>query len=277
MSVRLPRRLGAAAMSAAIALGAPPAMAAPFAPHKAVYKLESLDLGDGAGLSGADGAISLEWKLTCEGFVTNQRMITRLFGLDGEVQLGDLTVSTFEPSDFSSLRFTIQSLSEGTLAEDYFGTARKGREEAPGEIAYTRPETQTAPLPAKAVFPSEHALGILSSAGEGKRWHEAVVFEGGAPEEIYRVITFIGNRRTGDAGGEGAAGPQAAQAALAGLSFWPVTLTYYDLELGDGLPRYEARFHLYENGVSDELTLDYGSFSVHGTLRELEILDRPSC
>jgi hypothetical protein len=34
---------------------------------------------------------------------------------------------------------------------------------------------------------------------------------------------------------------------------------------------------LYENGISSDLVLDYGDFSVTGKLEKIEVLERPKC
>ncbi len=51
--------------------------------------------------------------------------------------------------------------------------------------------------------------------------------------------------------------------ALAKLTRWPVTISYFDhesarkQESGEQTPVYSIGFELYENGISRKLTLDY--------------------
>ena len=46
---------------------------------------------------------------------------------------------------------------------------------------------------------------------------------------------------------------------------------------GDLTPSYQIDFRLYANGVSRELLIDYGDFSIHGTLTSLEYLKATEC
>ena len=42
---------------------------------------------------------------------------------------------------------------------------------------------------------------------------------------------------------------------------------------GDGLPVYSIAFKLYENGVTRDLTMDYGDFVLEGRLAQLDIYE----
>jgi hypothetical protein len=56
-----------------------------------------------------------------------------------------------------------------------------------------------------------------------------------------------------------------------------VSIGYFEPKGGDLTPSYQIDFRLYENGVSRELLIDYGDFSIHGTLTALEYLKAPGC
>ena len=64
---------------------------------------------------------------------------------------------------------------------------------------------------------------------------------------------------------------------LGELASWPVSIGYFEPKGGDLTPSYQIDFRLYENGVSRELLIDYGDFSIHGTLTSLEYLKAPEC
>ena len=69
----------------------------------------------------------------------------------------------------------------------------------------------------------------------------------------------------------------AKEKGLAGLVSWPVSIGYFESKAGDLTPSYQIDFRLYANGVSRELLIDYGDFSVHGTLTSLEYLKAAEC
>ena len=64
---------------------------------------------------------------------------------------------------------------------------------------------------------------------------------------------------------------------MASFWSWPVSIGYFELTGGDLTPSYQIDFRLYENGVSRELLIDYGEFTIHGTLSSLEYLKAKAC
>ena len=64
---------------------------------------------------------------------------------------------------------------------------------------------------------------------------------------------------------------------LGELASWPVSIGYFEAKGGDLTPSYQIDFRLYENGVSRDLLIDYGDFSIHGTLTSLEYLKATEC
>ena len=91
------------------------------------------------------------------------------------------------------------------------------------------------------------------------------------------MLTIVGKQETpvtdeADAGNAG----QFARAA-----FWPVTISYFNENAkSDTLPVYRMSFKLYENGITRDLTMDYGDFVLTGKLTKLELLDKkaaPTC
>ncbi|MCP5433690.1 MAG: DUF1849 family protein [Alphaproteobacteria bacterium] len=241
------------------------------APHKALYALSLDEANEGASVGAVDGAIYLKWAETCEGYVTDQRILTRLWGGEGEVGTTDLTSNSFEARDFSTLRFSMTTKTDDEIVDRVEGAARKG---SPGEIVYRAPRKAKGALDARAVFPNELSYKVLDAALAGEHWVDVVLFEGGEADEIYHVVVFIGAKKDAAAGRP--EGDPSLQ-VLDGIASWPVTLSYYDLAVGEGVARYEVRFRLYANGVSDEVHLDYGDFSVFGRLQSIELLALPKC
>lgn len=64
---------------------------------------------------------------------------------------------------------------------------------------------------------------------------------------------------------------------LASLPYWPVTVGYFERDGSKDLPEYQVSFHLYPNGISDSLTLDYVDFRLKADLTELTLLETPAC
>ena len=63
---------------------------------------------------------------------------------------------------------------------------------------------------------------------------------------------------------------------LAADKYWPVDIAYFDeSKKGDGeeLPEYRISFKLHANGITRDLTMDYGDFSMTGKLVNLALFD----
>ena len=113
---------------------------------------------------------------------------------------------------------------------------------------------------------------IIAAARAGKTILEVPVYDGSENgEKIFSTLTVIGapippdQRVPTDAA--------AGQAALNGMTRWPVTISYFDKESkgGEQTPIYSIAFELYDNGISRALTLDYNDFVLRGEMSSLEI------
>lgn len=62
-----------------------------------------------------------------------------------------------------------------------------------------------------------------------------------------------------------------------------MTVGYFDEDqketdqIGEEMPSYQMRFTLYENGITNDLVMDYGDYALAGALQQIEPLDRPVC
>ena len=128
---------------------------------------------------------------------------------------------------------------------------------------------------AESRFPTEHMLDVIQNAKEGKRFFEARVFDGSDDgDKSLATTTIVGKQVTPvadetDAGNAG---------AFARTAFWPVTIAYFNENAKtDALPVYRMSFKLYENGITRDLTMDYGEFSLTGRLAKLELFKQQEC
>ena len=129
-------------------------------------------------------------------------------------------------------------------------------------------------------FPTEHVRRIIAAAREGKTLLELSVYDGSdTGEKIYDTLTVIGKAIA--PGDHKPTDAVAGQAAFAGLTRWPVTISYFDRAVaeqsGEQTPVYAITFELYENGVSRALMLDYGDFVLTGEMTSLEMKDAKAC
>lgn len=255
-----------AATAAAALVAAPAAAAVDLLSHRAAYRV-SLARSDGVGgLESARGALVVEWRADCSGWLSQQRL-----GFVGQPSEGpefyyDVRFSSWEAPDYTRLRFQTRAFEDGKESEAFSGSAALEGRGGRGEARYAEPEEQRIDLPAGTLFPTQHVVRLVEAATAGERIVDHYVFDGSGADALKKVAAVIGEPEA--AAGEGGG---------AGERRWPVRLAYYGAGEADGLPEFQLSFDLGERGVIDDVVLDYGDFALKGELEKLEPLPEPSC
>jgi len=283
-SQRLVRVLAAAMPLAVMLAGSAPALEvnppSKLAAHRAVYEL-TLDETHSApgitGISGIDGRMVFEFTGSeCDGYSLNMRMVTQMTDSQDQTNLTDLRSSTWEQGDGRKFRFQSSQYVNEKLGDVTMGRAVR---EPPSEainIRLSQPSQADLKLPGPVLFPTQHSLALIESARAGQTVLQARVYDGSEKgRKVYETTSFIGPRVP--AGTDTKLEAVAREKGLGELASWPVSIGYFEDKGGDLAPSYQIDFRLYENGVSRELLIDYGGFSIHGTLTSLEYLKAPEC
>ncbi|WP_370660342.1 MULTISPECIES: cell envelope integrity EipB family protein [Rhizobiaceae] len=252
---------GAAASAATVGL----------VPHRAVYEIVLKEASDRSGIESVRGRMVYEFSgSACKGFNTQFRFVTRIDVGDG-VRVTDQRSTTFEDVSAGKFRFENKSFTDDQLDKDVSGAAA----EADGKvrIELTGPDKRDIEL-ADSRFPAEHMLEVISRARKGEQVFESRIFDGSEDgDQTFLTTTIVGGPKKSSA-----ADPEAkALASLGTQQYWPVSIAYFDEKTrGDQVPIYSQSFKLYENGVTRDLTLDYGDFVLAGKLTKLEVLGKPN-
>lgn len=272
MVVMVAGGLGAAPWSAANA--AAPGGLIQFAPHRAVYEITLERAASGSGVVELAGRMVYELNGShCEGYTQNMRFVTRIVSQDGSEQLNDLRTSSWEDGEGRRLRFNSEQYRDSNLVETTTGDAQRMAAQGPITVNVTRPDSQRLEIDAANLFPMQHSTALLTAAEKGQRQLVSGLYDGSDKgEKAYQTSAWIGARI---AAGKAADIP----AGLEQLSSWPVSIAYFEpgSEDKDALPAYELSFRIFENGVSTEMTIDYGDFAVRGELKELTFYTRTDC
>jgi len=240
--------------------------------HRAVYDLELKDATDRSGIAGMYGRMVYEFNGSdCTGFTTNFRFVTQIDTGDS-TRLSDQQTTTFEDLTKRTFKFETKSFTDEQLDKDVRGAAQ---DDATGvKVALTQPTAKQIDI-AESRFPTEHMLDIINNAKLGKNFFEARVFDGSDDgDKSLDATTVVGKQEAPAA--DDADADKAGQ--FAKTPFWPVTVAYFnDKSRGDSTPVYRMSFKLYENGITRDLTMDYGDFVLTGKLTKLELLDAKAC
>jgi EipB-like len=253
-----------------------PAMAFSLASHRALYVLEVSRLDSKSGYSNISGKLAYEIKgSSCEGYAVNYRMANRYVQAETGARLIDTQLTTWESGDGLEMNLSQKQFVDNSLeSEERFNVKRP----KPGDAAsgaFTLPAEKDFTLPAEAVFPSSHQTKLLAAALKGETRDVTLVFDGSDGEKAYKAITFIGKKRL--PGTFAADNSNAQTEPLRTLNSWPMSVSYYALDDNADAPVYQASFNMYENGISTDLTMDYGNYALKGTLTKLDLLKVEAC
>lgn len=248
------------------------------APHRAVYDMTLDRTRAGAGVAGIKGRMVFDFSgSSCDGYTLNMRLVTRVTDPSGRATVTDLRSSTWEQGagrdfQFSSTQYLNQKLNETTRGK----AARAARGEGI-EIELDAPSEGRIEMAGEILFPTQHSLAILRAALKGRKVVQANVYDGSQKgRKLYATTTFIG--KTKSPGSNDKLDAVENGEALDKLPSWPVAISYFDTgNPAEVTPSYELTFRLYANGVSRNLRIDYGDFSVLGSLRSLEVFKPPQC
>jgi hypothetical protein len=256
-------------------VAAPAALAAPgvdLLPHRAFYDIKLKASRWGSGVSGLRGRMVVEFSDVCDGYTLNQRFVTEMSDTEGQTTVSDLSISSWESADGKNFRFNLKNEVDGKIASTFKGRA----ERAVGKIRYDAPQTKENDLPTEAIFPTEHAVDLILGARSGQTFVERKIFDGSGEGEVYDAYAVIGQEQARSKVEMLLASVPGGDAYKA-QRVWPVIVSYFPVAGKEELPDYEVSYMLYENGISSDLVLDYGDFSVTGKLEKIEVLERPKC
>jgi hypothetical protein len=268
MSLRLPG-LCAAILFGAASIGAMPIH---LVPNRATYDLRLEHTSPGGAVAGR-GRMVIQFRDTCDGWSTAQRMVADLTNADGAVTRSDFLVTAWESKDGKSMRFDVKSANGGKLDKEKRGTATV---EDNGSVMVTllSPSRRQFTLPAGTIFPSAQAVELANAAARGQGTEKKLVFLGGDESDFYVSTAVIGRGAPALATAADRAVDEAG--LLKNVSAWTMLVSYFANKQGADLPDYEIASRLYANGISGSMSLIYARYTLRATLSRLEPL-LPDC
>ncbi len=250
----------------------PPVLAA----HRAVYDISLLEAAEGAGVAGVSGRMVLEFTGSeCAGYTSELRFVTETEGTDGTRQVIDSRSRIVESAGGRALDFASQTYAGSMLAEESEGKA--DRDDGQITVALSRPGEKRFAIGEDVIFPTQQMERIIGAAREGKSFVSFAVYDGSERgETVFDSAGVIGKPSsvTDDATSELAI----AEAGMAGMRHWPVTLSYFDQRGGgEETPFYVMSLVVYDNGIGRTMKIDYGDFVLAGRMTGLEMLPETPC
>lgn len=249
------------------------------APHRAVYDISLIDARPGAGISELTGRMVYELTgSACVGYTQKMRFVTRTTNQEGETSVTDMRTSSWEDALGTRFRFENSQYRDQTRVEQTVGEAVRKQNHGEIRVELTQPKKRVIKLPVDTMFPIQHSSKLLQMARSGQTVLVTDLFDASEKgEKTYVTSAYIGARQGPGYNSQLPVVPNGE--ILNSLSSWPIALGYYEkgTELEDAVPVYEISFLYFENGVSRRLLIDYGSFSIRGELRKIEMLEPTPC
>jgi hypothetical protein len=238
--------------------------------HRAAYRLTLDKVRDNSDIARAEGVMLYEVVDSCDGWATRQRFQLRLTDRDGQDVETASDYSTFETKDGKKIRFSLTQTSQGAVSQRVAGEAEVTPDG--GTVTYTEPEQKEEALPKGTLLPMLHTIRSLAAARAGTRMMVVPLFDGTSPDGAQDTTTVISAWTPPQ--------PNARFPDLAKLGSARMRVAFFDRKDdgsggGASAPDYEVGLRYYENGVADEMSMDFGEFSVNGALQELSILPNP--
>ena len=245
--------------AAAVTIAASAAGGAEIAPHRALYVMTLANARNDSGVVDARGTMDYEWGESCDGWTIEQRYRLKMrYAETADVDIASSFV-TWESKDGLRYRFNQRQTRNGEVDQEIRGEARMEGPGKGGIAEFSKPQTQTLKLEPGVMFPSAHTILLIDEARKGENFISRVVFDGAADENAVQVSAAIGVKITADPAA-------AARSPLLERPGWRIRLAFFPADANAEKPDYELGMRLLDNGVSQDMVIDYGEYSIRAKL-----------
>ena len=236
------------------------------ASHRAIYHMSLKSAGHSSDIAELSGQMLIEIVDVCDGWTLKQRIALSITNFAGGVVNSYTSFTSWESKDGRRFRFEQKTRRDDMIVEELGGKASL-EPNGGGVVVLSKPEALNLELAPGTLLPSQHMALMIASAEAGEIFFNRTVFDGTSKDGPNRVSAFIGAPTIPPRlAGEAAAPP-----------VWPIRLAFYRALSTTSEPDVEIGMMLQANGVTRNLTLDYGSFAIAGRLDKLELLPATAC
>ncbi len=249
--------------------------------HRAVYDL-SLDSADPSStITALQGRMVVEWRggPACDGYTSEQRVVTRSIDDAGQVSVSDVRLSAWEAADGNEFRFDRTEYLDGTLSGNENGVVKRDH----GVVVLALADAEPVELPSNVLFPNAFNMAFTSAMQRGKSSFARLLFDGAQPGAT-NVTAFVGRaEQLPQDVARINVGNESEGVALKDMTVRPVHMSYFDLNPDvpsytvDVGPSFEMGFLVSPNGVMSGLRLIYDDAVISGRLVGIEYFKRGSC
>jgi hypothetical protein len=226
--------------------------------HKALYTL-TLDSAKSSDVIAARGTMGYEVTDACDGWAVRQRLTMIITNADGQDIEMSSDYATWESKDGLRFRYHMRQTTDTAVTSQTDGEASLPKAGGVGEARYTSPHDSTSVLPAGTVFPMAHTAAIIAAAREKKHFIALPLFDGtdenGVEDSFIVVLDWKPPMPT-------------KWPVLSLLPSTRVHISFFDHGPVGVMPSYEVAMRYWENGVADDMKMNFGDFVMNARMKE---------
>jgi hypothetical protein len=269
------------------------------AAHRALYTMSLAHSKTDSGVTGAQGEMGYQWGETCDGWTVEQRYRLTINYAESQDVAIDSNFVTWESKDGLHYRFNQKETRNGTVDQEIRGSAQLDGPGKGGTVTFEKPQPQTMKLPPGALFPSTHTILLIQKAKAGEDFVARQVFDGATVEGAVLVSAVIGKKvepnpaaqsdpkadpegaadvkGETDSSGKAASPDPSLHDPVLQRPGWRMRLAFFPSDPNSETPDYELGMLLLDNGISRDMTIDYGDYTINAKLSKIEPLGKPHC
>lgn len=232
-------------------------------PHRAVYAVKLKSAKEESNIEDTNGKMVIELKQDCNGWTLKQDSASVIDVKSMPTEIMRSLYVAWESNDGKHLKFHTERIYNESIKDTVGGSA--GFNKQGGFIIYTTPQTTRVNMKPGTLPPIAHMKKLLESAQSGESTVSQQVFDGSFFGNPVQINTFIGKKKG------------TCSASLANEPVWPMNLAIYAMPSVLATPNFEITQAIASNGVMCSYTIDFGDYSVQGTLEKLEYLPESVC
>ncbi len=214
-------------------------------------------------VTGATGQMRFAVADGCTGWGTTQHMVLLIRNADGSLTKTVTDYVTWESKNGSVLTFNLSERdNDGKPIVDDAGTAIHAGTDGSGTITYSTPANRVMTMPPGTLFPMAHTQAILDAGAKGKKFISVPLFDGTTDDGAQHTFVVILGR--GDRG-------KPPFSTLTKFSSTDVDIAFYERKNSDQNPDFRSQMIYYDNGVANNIMMDFGDFVLLGKLEHLDI------
>ena len=213
-------------------------------------------------VTGATGEMRFSVADGCSGWGTTQHLTLLIRNADGSLTKTVTDYVTWETKTGSQLTFNLSEKdNDGKPVVDDAGTAIRAADGS-GTITYSTPANRVMTMPAGTLFPMAHTAALLDASMQGKKFISVPLFDGTTDDGAQHTFVVILARHSP---------AKTPFAGLAKLSSTDVDIAFYERKHSDQNPDFRSQMLYYDDGVANNIMMDFGDFVMRGRLENLAI------